>query len=102
MFPGHSPPSVLGGIQLRGLPGLSAVSLSSAPFDLAPRGVAVSSLIRDFSGITAFIAFPARVSFLFQSQRSPAAFLNAASPARREELPQGFRPEPAHQLTSSG
>jgi len=32
------------------------------------------------------------VSFLFQSQRSPATFLNVASPAKREELPQGVLP----------
>jgi len=101
MFPGRSPPPVLGRIQLRGPPGLPAGSPSSARFDLAPRGLAVSSLVQGSSGITAIMASSARVSFLFQSRRSPAASLDAASPAGREELPQGSCPEPAHQLTSS-
>ncbi len=83
---GHSPPSVLGGIQLSGLP-WSPAGVSSTTFGLAPRGSAVSSRSPPTSR-SPHHRMMGRVSFLFWSRPSQAASLDAARPAAREELPQ--------------
>jgi hypothetical protein len=84
--PGHSPPSVLGGIQLSGLP-WSPAGVSSTTFGLAPHGSAVSSRSPPTSR-SPHHRMMGRVSFLFWSRPSRVASLDAARPAVREELPQ--------------
>jgi hypothetical protein len=83
---GRSPPPVLDGIQLSGLP-WSPAGPSSTTFGLAPRGSAVSSRIPPTSR-SPHHRMMGRVSFLFWSRPSLAAPLGAARPAPREELPQ--------------
>lgn len=84
--PGHSPPSVLGGIQLSGLP-WSPAGVSSTTFGLAPHGSAVSSRSPPTSR-SPHHRMMGRVSFLFWSRPSRIASLDAVRPAAREELPQ--------------
>ena len=83
---GRSPPSVLDGIPLSGLPWPPA-GVSSATFGLAPHGSAVSSRFPSTSRSPHHRAM-GRVSFLFWSRPSPVAPPGAVRPAAREELPQ--------------
>ncbi len=83
---GCSPPSVLDGIPLSGLPRPPA-GVSSAAFGLAPHGSAVSSRFPPTSRSPHHRAM-GRVSFLFWSRPSLVAPPGAVRPAAREELPQ--------------
>jgi hypothetical protein len=84
---GHSPPFVLGGIQLSGLPWslvqarrrpCSALLCAGQPF----HPTSVDLRISPSSPLTG------RVAFLFRCQPSPVTPLGVVHPAAREELPQ--------------
>lgn len=84
---GRSPPFVLGGIQLSGLPWslvqarrrpCSALLCTGQPFHPAPVDLGIAPSSR----------WAGRVSFLFCCQPSPATSLGVVHPAVREELPQ--------------
>ena len=84
---GHSPPFVLGGIQLSGPP-WSLVQARRRPCSaLLCTGRPFHPVLADL-GISPSSHLTRRVSFLFRSQPSPAAPLGAVHPAVREELPQ--------------
>ena len=84
---GRSPPFVLGGIQLSGLP-WSLVQARRRPCSaLLCTGQPFHPVSADL-GIAPSSPLTGRVSFLFRCQPSPATPLGVVHPAVREELPQ--------------